>query len=383
MKDPSPRLATLLQGAGIPGDSGHPTSPPKWLDIQLFNEGRNFYQNYLFCLCFSELMSLLLVLSQGHVLKPLLHTGRSDTPSRARRRYISTLLHLITWFEGDVWDPTGLAYKDILSIRNTHCRIGESFNSPEEYKKVLQDNIHSRGHEKVKNPIIPSLQKDMKVLHPLEGEKDACPIFLSQLDMSLTQYSFMGLILAHPTHLGAGGASPREMEGFIHFWRGVGYLLGIKDEYNFCSGTLKDVRSLCLEVEQRILLPRLATASYDYEHMVHALMTGIGQILPVISLPAMLKYLTYIFQIPTMSYTATMSFKHILHYYVMRGTFACILWYPRVLRYLNLWFKKIIRKVEVKDRIGLRSYRRRQAELTVSKDAGGCERPVGLDSVCL
>jgi len=51
---------------------------------------------------------------------------------------------------------------------------------------------------------------------------------ISQLDMVLTQFAFMGFGLLVPEKLGLSG-SPEEQEGFIHFWRTVGHLLGIED----------------------------------------------------------------------------------------------------------------------------------------------------------
>jgi len=51
---------------------------------------------------------------------------------------------------------------------------------------------------------------------------------ISQLDMVLTQFGFMGFGLLVPEKLGLNG-SPEEQEGFIHFWRTVGHLLGIED----------------------------------------------------------------------------------------------------------------------------------------------------------
>jgi hypothetical protein len=46
--------------------------------------------------------------------------------------------------------------------------------------------------------------------------------------MVLTQFGFMGFGLLLPEKLGLSG-SPEEQEGFIHFWRTVGHLLGIED----------------------------------------------------------------------------------------------------------------------------------------------------------
>ena len=51
---------------------------------------------------------------------------------------------------------------------------------------------------------------------------------ISQLDMVLTQFGFMGYGLLAPEMLGLT-TSQEDLEGYVHFWRTVGHLLGIED----------------------------------------------------------------------------------------------------------------------------------------------------------
>jgi hypothetical protein len=46
--------------------------------------------------------------------------------------------------------------------------------------------------------------------------------------MAMTQFGFMGFGLLESEKLGLTGSSEEE-EGFVHFWRTVGHLLGIED----------------------------------------------------------------------------------------------------------------------------------------------------------
>ncbi|XP_045119469.1 uncharacterized protein LOC123509309 [Portunus trituberculatus] len=362
---PSRRLGELLKGINVPGDSETAPEEPPWLDKHLFETGRRFYKKFLFCLNFSELLTLVLVLCQGRVLKPLVFTGRSDTPAVARRRYFSTLLHLISWFEGDVWDKTAPSHKDLMGVRRTHLRYGKSFNSPGMREKVLRVSVEDRGHPKSNKGIEPSIDTTKRIQTLTEASEEDSTVFISQLDMALTQYSFMGLILAHPGQLGAAAATEEEFKGLVHFWRGLGWLLGIKDQFNFCSGSVEETRELCLEVERHIFLPRLSEANWDYEHMVDCLISGIGQFLPMLSLPAMFKYLSYTLDIPTPSLSRRMSWRHVLQYWMMRFTFGAIYYYPKCLVKLNVWFRRVIHKVLVNDRLNLLAYRKGQADLAV------------------
>lgn len=47
--------------------------------------------------------------------------------------------------------------------------------------------------------------------------------------MSLTQFGFIGLLLLKKKELGVKGTEEDE-KGLVHFWRTIGYMLGIQDE---------------------------------------------------------------------------------------------------------------------------------------------------------
>lgn len=67
--------------------------------------------------------------------------------------------------------------------------------------------------------------------HKTSGEKSknagVGPIY--QRDMVFTQLSFVGYILMMPTYFGIR-SEPIEDEAFNHFWRVIGYMLGIPDK---------------------------------------------------------------------------------------------------------------------------------------------------------
>lgn len=52
---------------------------------------------------------------------------------------------------------------------------------------------------------------------------------ITQRDMVLTQFVFIGIPLLSPHLLGLA-RSEEGMEGLVHFWRVIGYLLGIQDK---------------------------------------------------------------------------------------------------------------------------------------------------------
>ncbi|ROT64468.1 uncharacterized protein [Penaeus vannamei] len=327
----SSRMQELLEGLNEPGDCGNPIEPPSWLDRQLFNRGRDFYHRYLFCMSFSEVLALVFMLSMMRALRPLMYTGRSDSPRKALRRYFSTFQHVTAWHEGDVWDPADRAHKDLLSVRAIHNRLSGVFNSSKEHDRVWNTKIQDKGHEEPACPFYHTIREDLKDQAgdglPLEGP-DNPPFFISQWDMSLTQYQFMGLVVAHPHKMGAGAATDEDLEGLVHFWRGLGWLLGVDDKYNFCRGSLAEVRSLCLEVERLVGIPALAKADWNYEHMTLSLVTGLSHLMHTLSFEAGFRYVAYTLDLDIPNFINRMSFIGSVKYWLMRSAIGLLYYFP-------------------------------------------------------
>ena len=53
---------------------------------------------------------------------------------------------------------------------------------------------------------------------------------ISQLDMAITQFGFIGFTLLSGDQLGVV-TSEAELEGLVHFWRVIGNLLGMEEKY--------------------------------------------------------------------------------------------------------------------------------------------------------
>lgn len=52
---------------------------------------------------------------------------------------------------------------------------------------------------------------------------------ITQKDMALTQFGFIGLTLVKKKELAIIGSEEDEMS-FVHFWRTIGFMLGIEDK---------------------------------------------------------------------------------------------------------------------------------------------------------
>lgn len=64
---------------------------------------------------------------------------------------------------------------------------------------------------------------------------------ISQVDLTSTQFGFMGYALTRPHLLGIRSNNKLDKEGFVHFWAVIGFMLGIEDQFNTCLFPLEVV----------------------------------------------------------------------------------------------------------------------------------------------
>lgn len=266
----------------------------------------------------------------------------------------------MTWFSGDVWDPDDEAHRDILAIRKLHSKLGRLFNSPSNNSKVTNVTVMDKGHLEPSEVLYPDIRQDLEGVAefqlPEEVVNQDPVLYISQFDMSVTQYAFMGLVISHPEKLGAGGVTEEEFAGLIHFWRGIGWLLGIKDKYNFCNGTVQQTRELCLEVEN-LFIAHLSSVDWSYEQMTSSIIIGMGKIVPCISYLALFRYLAYTLDIPVPSVVSKMSFRDTCNYWVWRTVTGLCNLSPTLENLLTRQTKHAIEKAKMDRELKLSMFR--------------------------
>jgi len=130
-------------------------------------------------------LGLLSILAIPSVLDVLIHTKKSSSSLTSYKRYIATIFHTLTWFRHDL-KPGTKAWRSLEAVKNFHSASSYS-------------------------------------------AKAANVGLISQKDMVLTQYSFMGFAVLAKKEVGLQ-CNQQEMEAFCHFWKVLGRLLGISDE---------------------------------------------------------------------------------------------------------------------------------------------------------
>ena len=97
---------------------------------------------------------------------------------------------------------------------------------------------------------------------------------MTQFDMVVTQWAFVGPALIFPHRLGMGHVTGREWESLSHQMYLIGAELGVKDEYNLCKGSLEEVRDYCRAVHKRVIKEGIENREEENEEMARHLLEG-------------------------------------------------------------------------------------------------------------
>lgn len=192
----------------------------------------------------SNLFGLLSVLAEPKGLNILISTGRSSTPATARKRYISTIFHMLSWYENDLI-PGSPSWKSLLLVRKMH--------------------------------LIASTQAKTKKIG-----------MISQTEIAMTAFGFMGYALTRAHTLGIRYNNREDRDAFVYFWAVVCYMLGVKDEFNMCKHKLEVVEIICEISRRYIFLQILQLETPEFKQMARAFFDGQSEFLPMLSFEAMM-----------------------------------------------------------------------------------------------
>ncbi|XP_014474906.1 PREDICTED: uncharacterized protein LOC106744544 [Dinoponera quadriceps] len=288
-------LRFILPGIFKEGDCGRSASErPDWLDMDKFRRGQKFAQNYFFGICAAQIMSLFFIFNYVDGLKTLILSRKSDTPYRAFKRYLSTVIRVNRWCLEDPWDQKTQAHRDIQEVRSMHLAMR---------RRLCNYNYEQiDAKSKILRPYCPMqkiLAQDFKDTCPMANDLQ-CPFMMTrtksinQGDMSCTQFTFMNMIVLYPKKFGVHDVSDDDLEAFCHMWRGLGYLLGIEDRYNFCRGSIQEVRERVKDTIEYWVKPYLSSVLPEWEHMLACLYKGLHYYVTMTNYKIVLLYFCHV-----------------------------------------------------------------------------------------
>ncbi len=172
----------------------------------------------------SQLYGILLAVHTSAGYAPFALTGH-PSPSKLFSRCLSTLAHLRHWFTGDPFDPCGSkCHRSLKLIRGLHRQV-LGLQQQQQYN-TCSGKKNSSSH----------------------FQSNRGSIWLSQAAMVQGQFVFVGLMAVFPEQLGFGHFSPSDFHALFHFWRTIGYCLGVEDRFNLCQGTDLEVVEHCRQL---------------------------------------------------------------------------------------------------------------------------------------
>lgn len=131
---------------------------------------------------------------------------------------------------------------------------------------------------------------------------------VSQKDMAITQFAFVGMQLLNPELVGIVG-SRRNFESFSHFWRVLGYLMGIEDRFNVCGETLDETLSRLKAIKEELLLPNFVQLNKDVEEYLRIAVEGFKGFEPWVHADSALFTIKRFLEVPNCDYYQTQSFE--------------------------------------------------------------------------
>uniref|UniRef100_A0A0A9XA16 Amylopullulanase n=1 Tax=Lygus hesperus TaxID=30085 RepID=A0A0A9XA16_LYGHE len=344
LKFPS-ELVFLSKGLDHKIDDDVPLEKPSWYDDEKFKRGQKFANDYYGMVNYAEMITLLILFSFHGNLGPLIYTRRSDTSKKAGKRYLSTALRVLSWYEEDVWDKNSVSHKNIKMVRAYHRSTVKRMSKHS--KQELEQKTRLRN-------VLSPTEIKCQALATLKGEfSGTCPFWISELshsgtlinqvEMSLTLFGFMGLIVLYPEKLGVIGVTEEELDGFVHLWRVLGYLLGIKDEFNLCQGPFNVVKSRCQQIIDMLFIPNLNNLTEEWEHMSRCMIEGVAMTIPGPTFETSMLHLFWITGVKSVKYRRRLKWKYIAKHYFNRFIMSCIMRFVFIRVKFNTWVKNQMR----------------------------------------
>lgn len=268
----------FINGLSQPIDFSVPLNDkPDWLDAEKFNQGRTFAKNNMPGILFAELISTILLFPIKLALPPLIFTHATDSPFKCFIRYTSTFKRLKSWYDEDIWANDSEAKKNLRVVRSMHKNLHVSMSSCSEdelKKKILLKNNHELSDKFVLYKIVKEEAKKASDFTPKIPLDEISKEWISQSAMCFVQWAFAGLVVTYPQKFGVHRAKKDDLEAFAHFWRALGYMLGIKDEFNIFTGDLETVRGRTKSIINLVIKPALKEVTPEWEYMSRCLVDG-------------------------------------------------------------------------------------------------------------
>ncbi|KAG4067215.1 hypothetical protein HA402_000206 [Bradysia odoriphaga] len=202
----------ITEGANtiVDEDSNFVMELPEWADEEKVKRAQKFLLLNMNAMARAMFFGMMAVLPVESLIKILIFTKQSSTPALAYRRFKANALHVQLWSQNPI-KPGTLAWQSLHTVRKMHVVVNKR-----------------------------STRADVGIV--------------SQKDMAITQFLFIGFSLLAPEMFGVVG-SYEQLDALNHLWRLVGYMLGTQDQFNACGETVEETQSRLQSIAEDMLVP--------------------------------------------------------------------------------------------------------------------------------
>ncbi|CAL8137147.1 unnamed protein product [Orchesella dallaii] len=288
---PASHLAT---GRVVDGTSNKPerSITPPWMNLTLFRQGQEFARKHSGHLLLSHIYGLFCVNLFLDSKEVLLFAGGFDTPQKAAKRYTRIANGIFSWYRNM---PPAKDYprfesiaNSIKNVRGIHRNITDAalrrikgkrqdLINPTLYKsRSTNEELWKAFKMDVSSSTIPYENRFLPIEYELT-EDERRP--LNQFIQAMTQFGFIGFPVLFPERIGLQNPDENELFAFNHLWAVIGYLVGIRDEYNISlQPNLKTARKYFRDIFDTFIQPSFFQVDFFAKILIDPLLEGINQL---------------------------------------------------------------------------------------------------------
>lgn len=327
-----------------------PETPP-WLDLEKFKRGQKFARDHYFSIQYSVLTALCLLYSEPFFIRGFMMTGKSNTPFKAFKKFLTTASIFTAWYDEDVWSNEPNSSKMKLNrAQRLHKYVEQKFKAYSEEELNEKTSIGDVDELSARLPLHMIIKEDYKnhcknsIMYKKRSEMKV-DVMISQAGIAGGQLGVMGLAVTYPKHFGLYFVTEEDLDSFVHFWRGIGYLLGVGDEYNFGNVNLDEVRYRTKATIDVLFKPAMREVHINWEYMIRCMLDGIQLCmpLPIYCFESLVLDVSNMLGVPVPGLRKWMNFQQYLSFYAVR--FAIMLQVvPCIAAMSNWWLRWVMKK---------------------------------------
>lgn len=197
---------------------------PTWIDKQMIVRAQAFWHDHL-ALYSGALFALLI---HGFAINRfsdvLVQAGYAKNPWTTHVRFRDTGAAVHLWMTTDVTDPQSAGRRSLQQVRWMHAFARNVVQLP--------GGLWEREEEVEK-------QRLAKNGETVDASKRYLGVPLSQFDLAITLLGFSTVAMSYMVEDYGVELTSQNREDLTHFWRYIGYHLGIHEAYNSCASSIE------------------------------------------------------------------------------------------------------------------------------------------------